>query len=432
VPEVGEELSEREIDVLRLVATGASNKEIARQLDISVNTVKVHMRNIFAKMDVRSRTEAIMVAIEKGLVQPAGFAAEVSRVESHVAWWQGAVILLAVALAVAAVLWPTTAVLGATAYLADAMSDTALLGDEHTPGNPVGRWAPVAQMPTARTRFASVLAGREIVVVGGDEDGEVSDSVEIYDIASNTWRAGSRKPTPASNVGAVLVDGRIVVPGGYLASGRVTNVVEIYNLTEDLWESGPPLPKALCAYAVATDGIGVYLFGGWDGERYVSDVYYLNSLDGFWSRLTAMPAPRGHAAAVFVSDRFYVIGGYDGAAPLRSVHVFSPNGPSEAMWQEGPELLAARAGLRAVSVGETLYALGGGWQRDLSFGEVLSLTDGDRHWKRWDAPVVGPWRHMGMVATESTIYAFGGWNRLPIADAFRFQATYEIFIPLAL
>ena len=65
-------LSDRELEILQLVATGASNKEIAQQLYISNNTVKVHLRNIFAKIGATSRTEAAMYAVQQGLVQPPG------------------------------------------------------------------------------------------------------------------------------------------------------------------------------------------------------------------------------------------------------------------------------------------------------------------------------------------------------------------------
>jgi two-component system, NarL family, response regulator LiaR len=58
-------LSEREREVLRLAAGGASNKVIARDLEVSVRTVHAHMRNIFVKLGVASRTEAVMLAVRR-------------------------------------------------------------------------------------------------------------------------------------------------------------------------------------------------------------------------------------------------------------------------------------------------------------------------------------------------------------------------------
>jgi LuxR family maltose regulon positive regulatory protein len=61
-------LSKRELELLRLVAAGSSNKEIARDLVISLGTVKRHTVNIFTKLDVKNRTEAVAKAREMGLL----------------------------------------------------------------------------------------------------------------------------------------------------------------------------------------------------------------------------------------------------------------------------------------------------------------------------------------------------------------------------
>ena len=65
----GVELTQREVTVLRALASGQSNKAIARALFISETTVKAHVKSIFAKLNVLSRTEAIAVAARRGLVQ---------------------------------------------------------------------------------------------------------------------------------------------------------------------------------------------------------------------------------------------------------------------------------------------------------------------------------------------------------------------------
>ena len=59
-------LSERELEVLKLAARGLNNRDIADQLFLSIRTVQAHLGNIFNKLDVGSRTEAILVGLKKG------------------------------------------------------------------------------------------------------------------------------------------------------------------------------------------------------------------------------------------------------------------------------------------------------------------------------------------------------------------------------
>jgi NarL family two-component system response regulator LiaR len=65
-----EPLTERETEVLRLLAQGHANKEIALRLTIAEDTVKTHVRHILAKLGVQSRTQAVLCALRLGLVSP--------------------------------------------------------------------------------------------------------------------------------------------------------------------------------------------------------------------------------------------------------------------------------------------------------------------------------------------------------------------------
>lgn len=64
----GEVLSEREREIVRLLVLGEANKEIASALGITEQTVKSHVKNILAKLQVRDRTEAVTVALRRGIV----------------------------------------------------------------------------------------------------------------------------------------------------------------------------------------------------------------------------------------------------------------------------------------------------------------------------------------------------------------------------
>lgn len=65
-----EKLTQREIDLLQLVAEGYSNKALAQKFSISENTVKYHIKKIFQKLGVQNRTEAVAFAMRAGLIKP--------------------------------------------------------------------------------------------------------------------------------------------------------------------------------------------------------------------------------------------------------------------------------------------------------------------------------------------------------------------------
>jgi DNA-binding NarL/FixJ family response regulator len=62
-------LTPREVDVLRLVAKGNANKEIAAQLSLSEETVKSHIRNILAKLEANDRTHAVAIGVKRGIIE---------------------------------------------------------------------------------------------------------------------------------------------------------------------------------------------------------------------------------------------------------------------------------------------------------------------------------------------------------------------------
>lgn len=61
-------LSQREIDILEQVASGQSNKAVARGFGLSEDTIKAHLRSVFSKLHVRDRTEAVTVALKRGIL----------------------------------------------------------------------------------------------------------------------------------------------------------------------------------------------------------------------------------------------------------------------------------------------------------------------------------------------------------------------------
>jgi len=226
--EYGEDLTEREIEILRMVATGITNREIAYELSISVNTVKVHLRNTFTKLGAESRNEATMIAVREGWVVVEGVE-ETGRgdgdtdippapsfaPEPPLPWPKRVVLVAALLLAIGgvAVTWPRSepqpaARPGLPPVPAPEQQAPLVATAENS------SWHEQAQMPTRRAYLALAAVEGYIYAIAGQTPEGTTGAVEIYDPEEDIWTRGDDKPTPSTYVSAAVVGTDIFVPGG--------------------------------------------------------------------------------------------------------------------------------------------------------------------------------------------------------------------------
>jgi DNA-binding CsgD family transcriptional regulator len=432
MPEPGEPLSGREKEILRMVATGVTNREVAYRLDISVNTVKVHLRNIFTKLGAESRTEATMIAVREGwvAVESNGEVPEQAPLvpEPPLPWPKRVALIAALLLAVAgvAVTWPRNRPQAANGPslppdLPPGQPPSLVVDTEEPP------WRERAQMPTRRAYLALATVGGHLIAISGQTPEGITAAVEIYDPADDIWTRGSDKPTPATYISGAVIGTEVYVPGGCDEAGTPAQVVEVYDALADSWRTVSPLLEPRCAYALATLDQRLYLFGGWDGEQYVATVYVYDPQADTWTESVPLDTERGFAAAAPLQGRFYVVGGYNGERELATCAAYDP--PAE-VWGQCAPLAVGRGGLGLVAVGGQLYAIGGGgWTSYLGFNERYN-PNGDT-WSTVETPLVGEWRSPGVVVFENSIYAIGGRS----SDYLSLNQTYEplpfrTFIPV--
>jgi DNA-binding CsgD family transcriptional regulator len=445
-------LSERELEILCLLAKGKSNKEIAQELFISINTVKVHLRNVFAKLEVSSRTEATLFAVRAGLVEgvaetgtnggtapvstptiteappeevsPPTFTPLVPEVVIPARkWWQrpwifvgvmGVVLLLGIGLS--RLLQPTVS---ATPEIAAPPSETG--------------WETQADLSFARFGHATTVYENEIFVIGGETAEGVIANTERYNPETDQWTTLPEKPTAVTEAQAAVLGGKIYVPGGRMADGTVTDLLEVFDPLTNRWEIGPSLPGRVSGYALTAFEGKLYLFGGWDGEGYSDRVLTYSADLEQWAEVAHLPSPRGFASAMVGASRIYVLGGYDGKEPLDSNLVFFPGHESESPWESAAAMPGGRYAMGVTFIADKIYVMGGIQQNGKPAPQLTFLPQSDG-WIIHSEPEETNsliWSHFGVAVVGANVYAMGGIvGDNPTSQNIAFKVIYTFPLPL--
>jgi len=441
-----EELSKREKEILLLVARGASNKEIAKTLYISINTVKVHLRNIFTKIGVNSRTEAAMFAVNTGLIS-GSLPSSVSEPEPNTVqvfstgeatladkspkrlintWLRqprgilvgGIIIILLVAAISITISWFTSR--STSNPVNGQIVETTSLG-----------WKNLPSLPEARYGLALVAYEDRLYAIGGMANQGVSGQLDIFEITRDTWGAGKPKPLAVQDIQAVIIRGKLYVPGGLTDDGLISDRLEIYDPRQDAWTTGAPLPVPVSAYALAAFNNRMYLFGGWDGTQILDTVYEYNPEMDEWKAMPSMPTARRYLGAVVSGNAIFVVGGEGGQGPLDTNEIFYPDQITnpQAAWQPGELLPEPVYGMGVTSVADIIYLVAGQGEAQREY-PVLAYekTEGWRVIEAWPGEVA---TFPGLTSQGVFLSAVGGMvDNLPTSDSYKYQALYTVSFPL--
>lgn len=434
-------LSSRELEILELIATGVSNKEIAEALSISSNTVKVHLKNIYSKIGVSSRTEAALYAVRNDLFTQAGPEDAAARGEAQPTWnnlransaqahtrqlqtskyWN--ITLAAVGIALLAIVGMFVIFqLDRPENSPDEILDI---------GPPSERLQIRDEMPSPRSGFAIVSHQNRIFTIGGKGESGITGKVERFDPRLDEWIELPPKPIPAVDIQAAVIGGLIYVPGGFVEGSEPTNVLEVFDPQLGVWEQGSEMPVPLSAYAMTEYEGKLYLFGGWDGEKYSDIALSYDPQVDEWTQLTSMPTPRGYAAGVEAGGTLFIVGGYEGTEPLSIVEGYNPllEMGGENPWKRLEPLPDPRYGMGVANVADIIHIIGGvGLQKDLtSYKYVPQINE----WQVFDFPATEGWSNLGVVQIETDLFVLGGLlDGKPTARNVEFQVMFSVLLPV--
>lgn len=483
-------LSERELEVLRLVAEGASNNEIAAKLIISPNTVKVHMRNIYSKLGVLSRTEATMEAVRRGMIQVPGMAPSIAPIQP-----ESALFAAPPKTHVEPIVEPELDPDDVSATPAHVLKDhadpetKALLNEPATSDHVQTRQRvetraivqereqnvqPTHIAISRRTSMAIVgllailivaisVVGWQVIQNRTTAQPTAPSQVRV----ANAWKALSPLPQPLSEATGVFYADALYIIGGRNTEG-IRNSVARLDVTTNQWQTKASKPTAVAAANAVLVDQKIYVVGGRDanGAPLATLEIYDPATDR-WQAGASMPAPRKNAMVAALDGKIYVFGGNDGTKATNTTFIYNPQSNS---WSNGEPLpIAISNATLAQSNNDIVIAGGmsdnnapqlgtwryefGTWQKlgDLPeqringsavyVADVVYLIGGAETdapilelqndiWRAIDLQTGYPVSDQVVVANRRTVYAIGGWNgTTALAEARSWNPIIGVFIP---
>jgi N-acetylneuraminic acid mutarotase len=215
-----------------------------------------------------------------------------------------------------------------------------------------GEWQTLAPMPSARQEISTaVLNGKIYVIAGFDSGGASTNTVEVYNPATNNWASAQPIPIANNHNNAAVAAGKLYTFGG------VSNAAFVYDPALNIWSPVASMNfqhGGTAAVGVINDKI--YVAGGAGGGMQQRELEVYDPLANTWTNLAPMSVPRNHTGGGVINGKLYVVGGRDSANAPTALEVYDPQNNT---WASLAPMPTARSGIGVGAVNGELYVFGG-------------------------------------------------------------------------
>lgn len=450
------ELSEREFEIIGKLVTGATNREIAHSLSISHHTVKVHLRNVYQKLGVASRTEATHLILTQNLLEPKKPEPEAAleEVESETVT-QERISLEHEPPQEKEEVEPIEESKGLNEGLEKPTkaSESAVTRDKkdaeaivtmnetgalisaslatHTHGaiskdthpsvvRPV--LTPEVLMPSrsnSALSWVAILLGIAVVVLLGlvvmlisrltattnAELPVVSGEEEIQVVEpSARWQELAQLPTSLKNSTAIHLGGDLLLIGGESNEG-IEATVQRYDGSQKRWQPMAAIPEAVRHGPMLFSTGKLLVVGGINKSGKVVDIvqYYKPETNQWHQATAALPLPLARSALATFEGTIFLFGGWDGTSLQDTIYRYLAD---EQRWEFYQTMPAARADLAAATVQDGIVLIGGTAENGEALDEILHFAPYDSPSFATEAPLPTKDAAPKVVTLGNALYLF--------------------------
>jgi hypothetical protein len=232
------------------------------------------------------------------------------------------------------------------------------------PDAPTSAWSLGPAMPRRALDAGVASFGLRVAVAGGFDGVEITPRVDTFSAADNAWSALPDAPVRWTSINVAAVGTTLFLLGGLEGADRVASG-EGFALDPEStgWQTIPPMPEARGGSGVVTAPGRVYLLGGVSSTGALASCLAYDTIEGSWTQLPDLPAPRAHPAAMRRPDGTLIVAGgfesVDASQPRGEVWALLPGAQS---WQlrSAPERVARGGCAYGAVLGQLICAGGEG------------------------------------------------------------------------